>query len=108
MARDDSEPRGDLADQATDSIFAAEQAAIAAALSGREPEDESARAGRVRPIPDEPLLDLGDVDDSDDAVHVGGDDIALSPAGAPHDEERDPHQLALDDGEDAFRPLAQG
>ncbi|HET7900560.1 MAG TPA: hypothetical protein VFL59_05185 [Candidatus Nanopelagicales bacterium] len=38
--RDDTEPRGDLADQATDAIFAAEQAAIRAALARKHDRDD--------------------------------------------------------------------
>ncbi len=101
-------PRGDLADQATDGIFAAEQAAIRAALRREEgpvevtdPRDASIR------LPDEPELDLGDADDSDDAVHAGGDRVALSRSGAPEqdvaDEVADGSDLrARDEGAPGF------
>lgn len=84
--RDDSEPRGDLVDQATDAVFAAEQAAIRAALAGREVVEGDAAAARVDGVEDEPRLDLGDGDDSDDAVHAGGDDVALSGSGGPRED----------------------
>ncbi len=46
--RDDTEPRGDLADQATDVIFAAEQAAIRAALARRRTEADEAEDAFAR------------------------------------------------------------
>lgn len=79
------EPRGDAADQATDLIFAAEQEAIRAALSGRPTGADDSPEVRLTRHADEPVLDFGDGDDSDDPAHAGGDDVALDEAGAPRD-----------------------
>lgn len=79
---DDTQPRGDLADQATDAIFAAEEEAIQAALRRKEPSSDAADDASPR-FPDEPELDLGDGDDSDDAVHAGGDPVGLTRGGGP-------------------------
>jgi hypothetical protein len=81
MSTDDV--RGDLADQADATIAAAEQEAIRAALAGRDIEQDRGDAARPDRVADEPSLDLGDGDDSDDPVHDGGDDIATSSSGAP-------------------------
>lgn len=72
---------GDLADQADGVIAAAEQEAIRAALAGRTVEQDETDGARPDRVHDEPALDLGDGDDSDDPAHDGGDDIASS--GAP-------------------------
>lgn len=79
------EPRGDAADQAADLVSAAEQEAIRAALQGRPRGDDAAGEVRLGRRADEPLLDFGDADDSDDPAHAGGDDVALTDTGAPRD-----------------------
>jgi hypothetical protein len=87
--------RGDLADQAEASIEADERAAIAAGLAGRQitlDDEDSARPDRIA---DEPPLDLGDPDDSDDELNAGGDDIGTSSSGAPA-EGPDEDETALD------------
>jgi hypothetical protein len=81
MSSDDV--RGDLADQADATIAAAEQEAIRAALAGREIEQDRGDAARPDRVEQEPTLDLGDGDDSDDPVNDGGDDLATSSSGAP-------------------------
>jgi len=81
MSTDDV--RGDLADQADATIAAAEQEAIRAALAGRDIEQDRGDAARPDRVKDEPALDLGDGDDSDDPAHDGGDDVATSSTGAP-------------------------
>jgi hypothetical protein len=81
MSSDDV--RGDLADQADLTIAAAEQEAIRAALAGRDIEQDRGDAARPDRVDDEPVLDLGDGDDSDDPAHDGGDDVATSSTGAP-------------------------
>jgi hypothetical protein len=81
MSSDDV--RGDLADQADATIAAAEQEAIRAALAGRDIEQDRGDAARPDRVLDEPALDLGDGDDSDDPAHDGGDDVATSSSGAP-------------------------
>jgi hypothetical protein len=81
MSTDDV--RGDLADQADATIAAAEQAAIKAALAGRDIEQDRGDAARPDRVAEEPSLDLGDGDDSDDPAHDGGDEVATSSSGAP-------------------------
>ena len=81
-----SEPSGDMADQADALIVAAEREAIRAALEGRTPLTEGNNDARVERIRDEPSLDLGDGDDSDDPLHAGGDDA--SQAAGPQEPER--------------------
>ena len=51
MSEHDREPRGDLADLATASVFEAEEAAIRAALAGSDPADEAP--------PDKPVFPRG-------------------------------------------------
>ena len=70
--------RGDLADQADATVMANEQAAIRAALDGRDVELTDVDEARPDRIDDEARLDLGDPDDSDDPAHAGGDDVARS------------------------------
>jgi hypothetical protein len=77
--------RGDLADQADATVMANEQAAIRAALEGRDVELTDVDEARPDRIPDEARLDLGDPDDSDDPAHAGGDDIARS--GSPDEDD---------------------
>ncbi len=79
------EPAGDSADQANSLVEAAEQAAIAAALSGGIVGDDRDDDGRPNSISDEPALDFGDPDDSDDPVHGGGDPVGMTLTGAMSD-----------------------
>jgi hypothetical protein len=83
MSSDDV--HGDLADQADSMIAAAEQEAIRAALVGSAIDQDRGDGARPDRVEDEPALDLGDGDDSDDPAHHGGDDVSTSPAGAPAD-----------------------
>jgi hypothetical protein len=99
MSSDDV--RGDLADQADATIAAAEQEAIRAALAGRDIEQDRGDAARPDRVEDEPVLDLGDGDDSDDPAHDGGDDVATSSAGAPAEPLDDLVRDVESDDEDA-------
>lgn len=94
------EVSGDLADQADATIAAAEQEAIQAALAGRDIEQDRGDAARPDRVEDEPVLDLGDGDDSDDPAHDGGDDVATTSSGAPEEPVDDVARTVLDEDED--------
>ena len=95
MSSDDV--RGDLADQADSMIASAEQEAIRAALVGSAIDQDHGDAARPDRVEDEPELDLGDGDDSDDPAHGGGDDVSTSRTGAPAEPVDDLVREAADD-----------
>lgn len=101
MSQDDV--RGDLADQADASIASFEQEAIEAALAGRRREEDDDDLARPDRVADEPVLDLGDGDDSDDPAHAGGDDVAVTTTGSP----QEPDDVVIRDGEELARTLAE-
>jgi hypothetical protein len=94
------ETSGDAADQADATIAAAEQEAIAAALAGRDIEQDRADAARPDRVGDEPALDFGDGDDSDDPAHDGGDDVATTSTGAPEEPAVEEARTVVDEDED--------
>jgi hypothetical protein len=101
MSSDDV--RGDLADQADSMIASAEQEAIRAALVGSAIDQDRGDAARPDRMDDEPALDLGDGDDSDDPAHYGGDDVSTSRTGAPAEPIDELAREAEDDNEDPDR-----